>query len=217
MPARILPIFILLSSLAAWSQQGTPSDPNPPKTPAQASQPAANSSHSLAPPRSDRVNADDLGSDLGDSSSKDTQEDLAPPEDDVKAHPKSSNAVAEAEAGISAGGVSEFHTWDPHRAAKDIEVGDFYFKRKNYRAAQERYREALHFKDDDAIATIKLAISLEKVRRLGRRPRRVPELPKNSAPRPRSRSGSESHRPHQSPTRSRLKALSITLEKSRSS
>ncbi len=118
----------------------------------------------MAPPRSDRVNVDDLGKGVGESSSKDTQVDLSPPVDDAKAHPKSSTAVAEAEAEVlSSGGVSEFHTWDPHKAAKSVEVGDFYFKRKNYRAAEERYREALRYKDNDAVATIRLAESLEKL------------------------------------------------------
>ena len=88
---------------------------------------------------------------------------MNPPPDDDKAHPKSSSAVAEAEAGISPGGISEFHTWNPHEAAKSIEVGDFYFKRKNYKAAEERYRVALGYKENDAVATIKLAISLEKL------------------------------------------------------
>ena len=70
--------------------------------------------------------------------------------------------MADAEAQVLSGnGVSEFHTWDPHKAAKSVEVGDFYFKRKNYRAAEERYREALRYKDNDAVATIRLAISLE--------------------------------------------------------
>jgi len=117
------------------------------------------------PPRSDRVQADDLGSELGESSSKDTQTDLSAPEDDAKAHPKSSAAVAEAEAETLGGksGITEFHVYDPHKAAKSIEVGDFYFKRKNYRAAEERYREALRYKDNDATATIRLAISLEKL------------------------------------------------------
>jgi tetratricopeptide (TPR) repeat protein len=117
----------------------------------------------LEPPRSDRVRADDLGSSAGESSSKDTETDLAPPEDDAKAHPQSSSKVAEAEAGISPGGISEFHTWNPHQAAKSIEVGDFYFKRRNYKAAEERYREALGYKDNDAVATFKLALSLEKL------------------------------------------------------
>jgi hypothetical protein len=127
------------------------------------SQPAALKPPDLSPPRSDRVQADQLEKDIGESSSKDTQVDLNPPDDDSKVHPKSSAAVAEAEAGISPGGITEFKTWDPHRAAKDIEVGDFYFRRKNYRAAEERYREALQFKNDDAVATIRLAISLEKL------------------------------------------------------
>lgn len=64
---------------------------------------------------------------------------------------------------MSTGGVTELHTWDPHKAAKSIEVGDFYFKRKNYRAAEERYREALRYKDNDAVATIRLAVCLEKL------------------------------------------------------
>lgn len=105
----------------------------------------------------------DLGSDLGQSSSKDDQTDLDAPADDAKTHPQSSAAVAEAAAGVSSNGVTEFHTWDPHKAAKSIEVGDFYFRRKNYRAAESRYRDALVYKDNDAIATIKLAVCLEKL------------------------------------------------------
>ena len=117
----------------------------------------------MAPPRSDRVQADDLGSGVGESSSKATQVDLSPPADDAKAHPASSAAVAEAEAQVLSGGISEFHTFDPHKAAKSVEVGDFYFKRQNYRAAEERYREALRYKDNDAVATIRLAVCLEKL------------------------------------------------------
>ncbi len=116
----------------------------------------------MAPPRSDRVQADDLPGG-GESSSKDTQVDLSPPADDAKAHPQSSTAVAEAEAEVLNGGVTEFHTWDPHKAAKSVEVGDFYFKRRNYHAAEERYREALRYKDNDAVATIRLAVCLEKL------------------------------------------------------
>jgi tetratricopeptide (TPR) repeat protein len=118
---------------------------------------------SLEPPRSDRVRVDDLGPDVGESSSKDTQIDLSPPENDAKVHPKSSAAVADAEAATANGGITQLHSWDPHKAAKSVEVGDFYFKRKNYRAAEDRYREALRYKDNDAIATIRLAVCLEKL------------------------------------------------------
>ncbi len=118
----------------------------------------------MAPPRSDSIQADDLGPGVGDSSSKDTQVDLNPPADDAKAHPQSSAALAEAEASsLGSGGITEFRTWDPHKAAKNVEVGDFYFRRKNYRAAEDRYREALRYKNDDAVATIRLAECLEKL------------------------------------------------------
>ena len=89
---------------------------------------------------------------------------LGAPKDDEKKHPQSSAAVANAEdESLSDGGVTELHTWDPHKAAKDIEVGDFYYKRKNYRAAEARYRDALLYKNDDAMATIRLATCLEKL------------------------------------------------------
>jgi tetratricopeptide (TPR) repeat protein len=118
----------------------------------------------MAPPRSDSVQADDLGTGVGESSSKDTQMDLSPPTDDAKAHPQSSAALAEAEAATSGGdGITELRSWDPHKAAKDIEIGDFYFKRQNYRAAEDRYREALRYKNNDAVATIRLAVCLEKL------------------------------------------------------
>jgi tetratricopeptide (TPR) repeat protein len=118
----------------------------------------------MAPPRSDSVQVDDLGPDVGESSSKDTQIDLSPPADDAKVHPQSATALADAEAAsLGSAGVTEFHTWDPHKAAKSVEVGDFYFRRKNYRAAEDRYREALRYKDNDAVATIRLAECLDKL------------------------------------------------------
>jgi Flp pilus assembly protein TadD len=118
----------------------------------------------MAPPRSDRVQVEDLGPATGESSSKDTEIDLSAPADDAKVHPQSSSAVAHAEAeSLTPGGITEVQTWDPHKAAKDVEIGDFYFRRKNYRAAEDRYREALQYKDNDAIATIRLAVCLEKL------------------------------------------------------
>jgi len=60
-------------------------------------------------------------------------------------------------------GVQEFHPWNPMKALKDIEVGDYYFKRKNYKAALDRYKEALYYKDNDAVATYRLAVCQEKL------------------------------------------------------
>jgi len=94
------------------------------------------------------------------SSSKDTRVDLSPPKDDEKNHPLSGAAISDAQE--SASDVQELHPWDPHKAAKDVEVGDYYFKRKNYKGAIERYKHALIYKQDDAIATFRLAESLDK-------------------------------------------------------
>jgi tetratricopeptide (TPR) repeat protein len=91
--------------------------------------------------------------------------DISPPPNDAKAHPNSSDAIMNAELGTGSADVSEFHPWDPHKAAKDVEVGDYYFRLKNYRAAEDRYREALVYKDNDAMATYRMAICLEKMNR----------------------------------------------------
>jgi len=48
--------------------------------------------------------------------------------------------------------------WDPHKAAKDVEVGQWYLKLKNYRAALERFNSALSYKPDDAEAIYGLAV-----------------------------------------------------------
>jgi tetratricopeptide (TPR) repeat protein len=94
------------------------------------------------------------------SSSKDTRVDLSAPGNDQRNHPLSGAAVSDAQ--DAASDVQELHPWDPHKAAKDVEVGDYYFKRKNYKAAIERYKHALIYKQNDAIATYRLAESLDK-------------------------------------------------------
>jgi tetratricopeptide (TPR) repeat protein len=99
---------------------------------------------SQAPPRSDDRTP-------GESSSKDTRIDLSPPAGDAKMHPNS--GVAD--------DVLEMHPYDPHKAEKNIEVGDYYYKMKNYRAAESRYQEALEYKPNDAEATYKLGVSQE--------------------------------------------------------
>lgn len=140
------------------SSQSSPESKKPEAT--SPSEPAPNPK--LEPPRSDRVNINDMGNTEGESSSKTTEIDLSPPADDAAAHPGSADAMDKAENPPDTS-VNEMHAWNPHKAAKDIEVGDFYFKRKNYRAAESRYREALYYKDNDADATYRLAICLEKL------------------------------------------------------
>src|SRR5215471_14692145 len=86
----------------------------------------------------------------GESSSKQTEIDISPPNGDEK------HVAAEDS------DVNEFTPFDPHKAAKCIEVGDYYFKRENYKAAISRYEEALHWKPHDAEATYKLGEVQEK-------------------------------------------------------
>ena len=39
----------------------------------------------------------------------------------------------------------EIFTHDPERAEKNVEVGDFYLKKNNFKAAESRYRRAIKF------------------------------------------------------------------------
>ena len=98
-----------------------------------------------APPRSDTLAPDE-------SSSKQTHIDVAPPSGDEK-HPGAIEPDSE---------YNEFHPWDPHKAAKCIEVGDYYYKQGNFRGAISRYQEALEWKPKDAEATYKLGEVQEK-------------------------------------------------------
>ncbi len=84
---------------------------------------------------------------VGESSSKDSQIDL-------NAGPDSSSPVPIAAAA---------YPFDPHRAAKDVEVGNWYLKQKNFRAALDRFHDALLYKPKDAEATFGLAVTQEKL------------------------------------------------------
>jgi Tetratricopeptide repeat len=162
---RSLLILVLVGVSVAVAQSSSPAPSKSPKPDSKSSSdksPAPNPN--LAPPRSDHVDASSLPDDIGDSSSKDTQIDVSPPPNDAKEHPNNSSILTDEGSG-AAGDTTEFHLWDPHRAAKDIEVGDYYFKRKNYVGAESRYREALKYKDNDADATYKLAVCLDKMNR----------------------------------------------------
>lgn len=115
-----------------------------------------------APPRSDQSSAQQAG----ESSSKDNKIDLSPPRGDDVSH---------ADADEDSSDVMETKPWNPHKAAKNIEVGDYYAKAKNYRAAISRYREALEYKPKDAEATFKLAKALEGNKENGEALRRYQE------------------------------------------
>jgi tetratricopeptide (TPR) repeat protein len=179
---RWLFLFLMISAVGAWAQNSSssspssssssssasaplpdapqPTNPQPPPNPPAQNKPTPPAQPKFTPPSSDHVDASALPQ--GESSSKDDDIDLSPPPGDAAAHPNSPSPFGAAAPGTD---VNEMHPWDPHKAMKDIEVGDFYFKRKNYRAAESRYREALLYKNNDAVATYRLAVSLEKLDR----------------------------------------------------
>ncbi|MGH9501072.1 MAG: tetratricopeptide repeat protein [Terriglobales bacterium] len=112
---------------------------------------------SEAPPRSDQP---DLKAGPGESSSRDTRIDLSPPKDDDKNRPKSGTDANEED---EPSDVHELHPFNPYRSAKDVEVGDFYYKRKNYAGALARYQDAVAFKENDAVANFRMALCYEKL------------------------------------------------------
>jgi tetratricopeptide (TPR) repeat protein len=109
-----------------------------------------------APPRSPAPTG------AGESSSRDTRDDISPPKDDAKNHPDSGVVETNPE-DEPAGDVQEMHPWNPYRAMKDDEVGDYYFKLKNYKAALARYQDALIWKEKDAVANFRMAECYEKL------------------------------------------------------
>jgi tetratricopeptide (TPR) repeat protein len=142
--------LVLLLGTVTYAQQSA--------TPPPSSGPAANE----APPRTpDDSQSKDRETEARESSSRDTRGDISPPKNDIKDHPNSGVADTNPEDDI--GEVGELHPWNPYRALKDDEVGDFYFKRKNYKAALARYQDALIYKDKDAIANFRMAECYEKL------------------------------------------------------
>ena len=100
-----------------------------------------------APPRSDEGPIQP-----NESSSRQTEVDLSPPSNDSEHE------------GADVSDVMEFKKYDPHRAAKDMEVAQYYTKQGNYRAALWRYQDALEYKPNDADATFWLADTFEHLR-----------------------------------------------------
>lgn len=138
-------VFLCLALVTAWAQL-PPNDPLP-RSDSSASSRKSSSSKATSKP------ADDRRSD--ESSSKDNPIDLSPPSDDIN-----HSGTDEEDA------ITELKAWDPHRAAKDVEVGQYYLKEKNYRGAMNRFRDALEYKPRDAEATYYLAVTLEKTNKL---------------------------------------------------
>ncbi len=137
-------VWILLAGWAAAQQY--PPEEFPAQLPSQPQQqtkklPATDNT----PPRS--------LDETGESSSRDTKINLNPPMGDAREHPNS--GVADE--------MLKLYSYNPQKARKAIEVGDFYFRRDNFKAALSRYQEALQWKPNDAEATFKAGESCEKL------------------------------------------------------
>lgn len=143
----VVALWIVVLSLTVWGVGQVETVPSSDKGPGQTE----------APPRSDTPRGNE------ESSSRDTRIDIRPPADDAKQHPFSTAAGGEEPAADNGSDVQEFKPWDPHKAMKDVEIGDFYYKKKNYRAALDRYKEALYYKTNDAMANFRMAQCLEKL------------------------------------------------------
>lgn len=109
-------------------------------------------------PQSDQEKSRDRSREAGESSSRDTRIDLSPPKDDAKNHPGAASDVAG-----DTDDVGELHPWNPYRAVKDDEVGDFYLKQGDYKGAVARYEDALLYKNNDAVANFRLGQCFEKL------------------------------------------------------
>jgi tetratricopeptide (TPR) repeat protein len=136
---RLLPWSLVLVCAMAWGQSAPTAQPKsgtpPPK--------------SGPPPRSEPIQ------DPNESSSRDTQIDITDRSLQFPADRNEGEESADSD-------VQEMKPYDPHRAEKNVEVGDYLMRRKSYRAAESRYREALEYKPNDALATFRLAVVLEK-------------------------------------------------------
>ena len=71
----------------------------------------------------------------------------APPEEDENMKPKE-------------------YSFNPLEAEKDVRVGDYYFKRGNYKAAMSRFEEATHWNPSYPLAFLRLGESEEKLKDL---------------------------------------------------
>src|SRR5579863_7875111 len=142
-------VFTILLALFLGGWAVAQQEPQPDQD--QQEQPGQNQ----APPRSAPA------TEAGESSSRDTRVDISPPKDDAKNHPNS--GVDEKDPEDEPDGAQEMHPWNPYRAMKDDEVGDFYFKRKDYKAALARYQDALIWKEKDAVANFRMAECYEKL------------------------------------------------------
>lgn len=157
------------SDQSSSNQSGSQSSPNQPPNQAPATQPPPQIvPPNQAPPRTkedekaEQEKSRQRSAEAGESSSRDTQIDTTAPKDDIKDHPNSKVGPSNPDEDTS--DVQEVHPWNPYRAVKDDEVGEFYYKQGDYKGALARYQDALIYKPNDAVANFHLAQCYEKMK-----------------------------------------------------
>ncbi len=174
--SRLLLLLLLLAWPALGQEQSPPPDSNPPQTQNPQTSGVKKVLHRAAPNCIQIAGREDCWSQSArDKEAQEQSQNQQPPAPQGAPPPRSQNpdesSSKATKIDLSPPGtvssapsdVQELHPWDPHRAEKDVEVGDFYFKRQNYGAAESRYAEALQWKPNDAIATFRLAEAQEKL------------------------------------------------------
>jgi tetratricopeptide (TPR) repeat protein len=77
----------------------------------------------------------------------------APKKGQIEAPPEEDEAVAPTE-----------YTFNPLQSEKDVRVGNYYLKQRNYRAAAGRYREATRWNERNSEAWLLLGDAAQKLR-----------------------------------------------------
>ena len=95
---------------------------------------------------------------------KPTQRPLAAPPAEQREHPGSENESSSKQPGVSVPAALEAPpAYDPIDAAHNVDVGDYYYEQKNYRAALLRYEDARQSKPGDAAIHVRMGRALEQL------------------------------------------------------
>jgi Tfp pilus assembly protein PilF len=150
---RVIPVLLIFAVLPTVQAQERSPDDQAHIQPKKKQKPAS---------QDEQAKQDEQSQPIGESSSADSKMVLGP---SIRSNTSNSSSSSSGSSGNDAGSsdVNETYPFDPHRAAKDVEVGEFYLKRKNYRAALDRFNDALRYKPKDALATFRLAQTQEQM------------------------------------------------------
>lgn len=146
-----LTLLSLLVSLACFGQAAPVASPSSPPSPR--SEPTA----PLPPSPPDMLNPDPGALPKQEDKTKSPAKRAA-----ARLAPLCTDFLFHSCVGIANGDVPSTEETD-REFAKNLEVGDTYFKQRNYKGAESRYRDALEYKPDHAEATYKLAVSVDKL------------------------------------------------------